>query len=66
MKIKVEDKLNEITVILKILDRLDIDGCIITMDAIWTQTGIMDKIIKKVEILYYQWKWMMKELIKKQ
>lgn len=46
-QIKVEDKSNEITAIPELFDILDIDGCIITIDAIGTQTEIMDKIIKK-------------------
>ena len=43
---KVEDKLNEITAIPELLEIMDIDGCIITIDAIGTQTEIMDEIIK--------------------
>lgn len=47
LEIKVDDKSNEITAIPNLLEILDIDGCIITIDAIGTQTEIMDKIIKK-------------------
>ena len=43
-QVKVEEKSNEITAIPDLLDLLDIDGCIITIDAIGTQTEIMDKI----------------------
>ena len=46
-QVKVDDKSNEITAIPDLLEILDIDGCIITIDAIGTQTEIMDKIIKK-------------------
>ena len=46
-QVKVEDKSNEITAISELLDLLDIDGCVITIDAIGTQTKIMDKIIEK-------------------
>ena len=42
-----DDKSNEITAIPELLEILDIEGCIITIDAIGTQTEIMDKIIKK-------------------
>lgn len=46
-QVKVEDKSNEITAIPELLELLDIEDCIITIDAIGTQTEIMDKIIKK-------------------
>jgi len=46
-QVKVDDKSNEITAIPELLEILDIEGCIITIDAIGTQTEIMDKIIKK-------------------
>lgn len=46
-QVKVDDKLNEITVIPDPLEILDINACIITIDTIGTQTEIMDKIIKK-------------------
>lgn len=46
-QVKVDDKSNEITAIPELLEILDIDGCIITIDAIGTQTEIMDKIIQK-------------------
>lgn len=46
-QVKVEDKSNEIKAIPELIDILDIEGCIITIDAIGTQTEIMDKIIKK-------------------
>lgn len=45
-QVKVEEKSNEITAIPKLLDLLNIEGCIITIDAMGTQTKIMDKIIK--------------------
>ena len=46
-QVKVDEKSNEIIAIAVLLEILDIDGCIITIDAIGTQTEIMDKIIKK-------------------
>ena len=46
-QVKVEDKSNEITAIPELLELLDIGGCIITIDAIGTQTQIMDQIKKK-------------------
>ena len=47
-QVKVEDKPNEITAIPELLDLLDIDGCVITIDAIGTQTKIMDKIFEEL------------------
>jgi predicted transposase YbfD/YdcC len=46
-QIKVEDKSNEITAIPVLLDLLDIEGCIITIDAMGTQREIAAKIIEK-------------------
>lgn len=43
-QVKVDDKSNEITAIPDLLKLLDIEGCIITIDAIGTQTQIMDQI----------------------
>lgn len=43
----VGDKTNEITEIPKLLDALDIKDCFVTIDAIGTQTKIMEKIIEK-------------------
>jgi len=42
-----EEKSNEITAIPKLLEILEIKGCIITIDAMGTQTEIADKIIEK-------------------
>jgi predicted transposase YbfD/YdcC len=42
-----EDKSNEITAIPKLLDMLEIKGCIVTIDAMGTQTKIADRIIDK-------------------
>jgi len=42
---KVEDKSNEITAIPKLLEMLEISGCIITMDAIGCQTEIASQIV---------------------
>ena len=44
---KVDDKSNEITAIPELLELLEISGCIITIDAIGTQTKIMDMIKKR-------------------
>lgn len=46
-QVKVDDKSNEISAIPELLKILDIDGCIITIDAIGTQTQIMDMIVDK-------------------
>lgn len=46
-QIKVEDKSNEITAIPKLLDVLELKGCIVTIDAMGCQTEIVDKIIEK-------------------
>ncbi len=45
-QLKVNEKSNEITAIPLLLDLLDIEGSIITIDAIGTQTDIADKIIE--------------------
>jgi len=45
-QIRVNEKSNEITAIPKLLDTLLIEGNIITIDAMGTQTNIADKIIK--------------------
>jgi len=42
---KVDDKSNEITAIPKLLKLLEIKGCIVTMDAIGTQTKIAQRIV---------------------
>jgi predicted transposase YbfD/YdcC len=42
-----EEKSNEITAIPKLLDILEIKGCIVTIDAMGTQAKIADKIIEK-------------------
>jgi predicted transposase YbfD/YdcC len=44
---KVDDKSNEITAIPQLLDRLEVAGCIVTIDAIGCQTKIVEKIIEK-------------------
>jgi predicted transposase YbfD/YdcC len=46
-QLKVEDKSNEITAIPSLLELLDLTGCIVTIDAIGTQTDIAQKIIHK-------------------
>lgn len=44
---KVDEKSNEITAIPKLLELLDIHGCIVTIDAMGTQTKIAKKIVKQ-------------------
>jgi predicted transposase YbfD/YdcC len=46
-QVKVNDKSNEITAIPKLLEVLELSGCIVTMDAMGCQTGIAEKIIRK-------------------
>ena len=46
-EVKVEDKSNEITAIPDLLDLLEIEGAIITIDAIGTQEDIVNKIVEK-------------------
>lgn len=45
-QIKTSEKSNEITAIPELIDILDISGCIVTIDAMGTQTKIAEKIIK--------------------
>lgn len=42
-----EEKSNEITAIPKLLDMLEINGCIVTIDAMGTQKDIAEKVISK-------------------
>ena len=46
-QVKTEEKSNEITAIPKLLDMLDINGCIVTIDAMGCQKDIAKKIIDK-------------------
>lgn len=46
-EVKVDDKSNEITAIPDLLDLLEIEGAIITIDAIGTQEDIVNKIVGK-------------------
>lgn len=46
-QIACEEKSNEITAIPKLLDMLEISGCIVTIDAMGTQKEIAEKIISK-------------------
>ena len=46
-QVKVEDKTNEIKAIPALLELLDITGCIITIDAMGTQTEIATQIVSK-------------------
>ncbi len=51
-QIKVDDKTNEIKAVPKLLDLIDIKGCIVTMDAMGTQKEIVKKIVKKKKAHY--------------
>ncbi|WP_286019008.1 ISAs1 family transposase, partial [Candidatus Venteria ishoeyi] len=44
---KVDEKSNEITAIPKLLQKLDITGAVITMDAMGCQTAVVQKIIEQ-------------------
>jgi len=44
-QVKTDEKSNEITAIPKLLELLDISGCLVTIDAIGTQTEIAEKIV---------------------
>ena len=46
-QVKVDDKSNEITAIPDLLDLIDIEGAIVTIDAIGTQEVIVNKIVDK-------------------
>jgi predicted transposase YbfD/YdcC len=46
-QLRVNEKSNKITAIPKLIDLLDIENCIITIDAMGCQTDIADKIIEK-------------------
>lgn len=46
-QVKVEDKSNEIPAIPKLLELLDITGCLVTIDAIGTQTEIAETIVEQ-------------------
>ena len=46
-QVKVEGKSNEITAIPKLLELLELDGCIVTLDAMGCQRSIVEKIINK-------------------
>ena len=46
-QLRTSDKSNEITAIPLLLDILDIQGCIVTIDAMGCQTAIVEKIVEK-------------------
>jgi predicted transposase YbfD/YdcC len=46
-EVKVDEKSNEITAIPKLLQLLDISGCLVTIDAIGTQTEIAETIVER-------------------
>lgn len=45
-QVKVDDKSNEITAVPQLLAQLDLAGCVVTVDALNTQTSIAQQIIK--------------------
>lgn len=45
MELALEDKENEITAIAKLLDKPDVEGAVISIDAIGTQTDIAARIL---------------------
>ena len=49
---KVEEKSNEITAIPQLLDAIQVKGCVITIDAMGTQTEIAEKNKTKASRLY--------------
>ena len=51
-QVKVDDKSNEITAIPNLLDLIDIENCIVTIDAIGTQKNIVDKIVNEKKAHY--------------
>ena len=51
-QVKVDDKSNEITAIPDLLDLIDIENCIVTIDAIGTQKNIVDKIVNEKKAHY--------------
>lgn len=46
-EVKIDEKSNEITAIPNLLKMLDINGCVITIDAIGTQEKIMEQIVEE-------------------
>jgi predicted transposase YbfD/YdcC len=46
-QVKVNEKSNEITVLPELLERLDITGCVITADAMHTQTKTANLIVNQ-------------------
>ena len=46
-QVKVNDKSNEITAIPELLDLLELQGCIVTIDAMGTQKAIAQRICEK-------------------
>lgn len=49
-QIQVDDKSNEIPALLKLLDSLELENCVITVDAMHTQKKTLRKIVKKSNI----------------
>ena len=46
-QVKVDEKSNEITAIPQLLDVLDVSGCLVTIDAMGTQTAIAEQIVER-------------------
>lgn len=51
-QVKVDDKSNEISAIPDLLDLINIENCIVTIDAIGTQKNIVDKIVNEKKAHY--------------
>ena len=49
-QVQVDDKSNEIPALLKLLDSLELENCVITVDALHTQKKTLRKIVKKSNI----------------
>ncbi len=45
--VRLKDKENEITAIPQLLDKIDVEGAVVSIDAIGTQRSIVDKIIER-------------------
>lgn len=46
VQVEVENKANELTHAPQVLDRLDLDGCVVTGDALFTQRELCDQIVQ--------------------
>ena len=51
-QVEVDDKSNKITAIPDLLDLIDIENCIVTIDAVSTQKNIVEKIVNEKKAHY--------------